>query len=132
MYKSLIAAVAAVMLIGAFAMPTEAATSQYRSNGWHVFYSDQRAASTTLTDRTPAKAYVYVALQKKAGAQKCRARVTFIRNGIAVSRVFEKYSRTRSRAGQWYIGGAAGRGKDRTIGVRVTTNGRCKVVAAVA
>jgi hypothetical protein len=132
MHKLLIAVVAAVVLIGAVAMPTEAATSKYRSNGWHVFYSNQKAASTTLIDRTPAKAYVYVALQKKAGARKCRARVTFIRNGIAVSRVFEKYSRTRTRAGQWYIGGAAGRGKDRRIGVRITTNGRCKVVAAVA
>lgn len=127
MHKPLIAALAAVVLLGAFAMPTEAATNRYRSDGWHVFTTNQRTASTTLIDRTPDRAKVIVALQKKAGPKKCRARVVINRAGHRYWGVFEKYSRTRTRAGYYVFKP----GRDRTVGVTISTNGRCIVMVAV-
>jgi hypothetical protein len=123
----MLAALAAVFTIGAFAMPTEAATSKYRSDGWHIFMMNQRSASTVLIDRTPRRAKVVIMLQKKAGPTKCRARVTIDRAGRRYSGVFEKYSRTRTRAGAYLLTP----GRDRTIGVNISTNGRCVVLVAV-
>ena len=62
--KFMVAALAAVLTIGAFAMPTEAATNKYRSDGWHIFTMNQRTASTVLKDRSPDRAKVVIALQK--------------------------------------------------------------------
>jgi hypothetical protein len=121
-----IAAVAAVLTIGTLALPTAAATSRFWDDGWHVFMSNQRSASSTLTDRTPGKTYVWVAVQKKAG-EKCRARVSFTRGGQTQSRVFEKYTRTQWRSGVWVLAGP----RDCSIGVRITTNGRCIVATGV-
>ena len=127
MHKVLIAALVAVITSGAFAVPTEAATNKYWDSGWHVFAMNQVRASTTLIDRTPGQTYVWVAIQKKPGAVKCRAKVSFTRGNRTSSRVFEKYSRTQWRSGVWTLGGS----RDRTIGVRITTNGRCTVGVGV-
>lgn len=128
MQKLAIAMVVAVITIGTLALPTAAATSTYWDDGWHVFMSNQRRASARLVDRTPGKTYVWVAVQKKAGAYgKCRARVSFTRGGETQSRVFEKYTRTEWRSGVWVLAGP----RDGSIGVRITTNGRCVVAAAV-
>ena len=127
MSKFMVAALAAVLTIGAFAMPTEAATNKYRSDGWHIFTMNQRTASTVLKDRSPDRAKVVIALQKKAGAEKCRARVTIDRAGRRYTGVFEKYSRTRTRAGYYLLKP----GRDKTIGVNISTNGRCIVMVAI-
>jgi hypothetical protein len=126
-HRFLTAAVVVVLGIGTLAMPTMAATHTYHAEGWHVFSSDQRSALTTLIDRTPGKTYVWVAVQKKAGAEKCRAKVSFTRGGRTSSRVFEKYSRTEWQSGVWTLAGS----RDSTIGVQITTNGRCIVGAGV-
>jgi hypothetical protein len=127
MHKPLIAILAAVVLLGAFAMPTEAATNKFRSDGWHIFEMNQRSASTTLIDRTPDQAKVVIYLQKKAGPTKCRARVVINRAGHRYYGVFEKYSRTQARAGYYVLKP----GRDRTVGVSISTNGRCIVAVAV-
>ena len=127
MHRFLIATVVAVLGAGTLAMPTTAATRTYHDDGWHVFTSDQRSAFTTLSDRTPGKTYVWVAVQKKAGAEKCRAKVSFTRGNRTSSRVFEKYSRTEWQSGVWTLPGP----RDSTIGVRITTNGRCVVGTGV-
>jgi len=127
MYRFIIAVAVTLLAVGTTTIPTAAATRTYHDQGWHIFASNQLSASNTLIDGTPAKTYVWVAVQKKAGPQKCRARVSFTRGGITQSRVFEKYSRTVWRSGVWVLSGA----RDRTIGVRITTNGRCIVGAGV-
>lgn len=127
MHRLLIATVVAVLSTGTLAMPTEAATYTYHQDGWHVFASNQLSGSATLIDPTPGRTYVWVAVQKKAGGEKCRARVSFTRGGQTSSRVFEKYTTTSWRSGVWTLAGP----RDSTIGVRVTTNGRCMVGAGV-
>lgn len=126
MQKFTTALVAAVITLGTVAVPTEAATSRYWEDGWHVFTSNQLSASTSLVDRTPGKTYVWVAVQKKAG-ENCRARVSFTRGGQTSSRVFEKYTRNQWRSGVWTLDGP----RDSTIGVLITTNGNCLMGAGV-
>lgn len=128
MHRLLIATVVAILAAGTLAMPTEAATRKDRVDGWHVFASNQFSASTTLIDRSPARTFVWVAIQKKPGPQMCRANVAFTRGHRTSSRSFKKqYTRTGWRSGVWTLAGR----RDRTIGVRITTNGRCIVAAGV-
>lgn len=127
MHRFLIATVVAVLGAGTLALPTTAATYTYHDEGWHVVSTNQDSTFTTLIDRTPGKTYVWVAVQKKAGAAKCRAKVSFTRGNRTSSRVFEKYSRTEWQSGVWTLSGP----RDSTIGVRITTNGRCTVGAGV-
>ena len=129
MLKLIAVVVTTVFAIGALATPADAAVTKYRSNGWHVVKMNQRQTTVTLKDRTPYKTNVWIAWAKKPGATKCRAKVTFRKGGVAGSRVFEKYSRTRSKSGVWYLN--YGGRKDRTITTTITTNGRCVVWAAV-
>jgi hypothetical protein len=129
MLKLIAAVVAAVFAVGALATPADAAVTRYRSNGWHVVKMNQRQATVTLVDRTPAKTYVWIAWAKKPGPTKCRAKVTFRKGGVAASRVFEKYSRTRSKTGTFYLN--YGGRTDKTIQTTITTNGRCIIWAAV-
>jgi hypothetical protein len=129
MFKIIAAIVAASFAVSALAMPTEAAVNTYRSNGWHVVKSNQKTATVTLKDRTPWRTYVYVNWMKKPGTQKCRARVTFNKDGVNQSRVFEKWTRNRSKSGIWILG--RGGRTDKTIKTTITTNGRCIIWAAV-
>jgi hypothetical protein len=127
MYRFLTATVVAVLTAGTLAMPTEAATRRYHDDGWHVFFSNQLSASSTLIDRTPGRTYVWVAITKKPGSPHCRTRVTFTKGNLPQSRSFEKYTVDGWRSGIWRLAGP----RDSTIGVRITTNGRCIVYVGV-
>jgi hypothetical protein len=129
MLKPIVVVIALVFAIGALAAPADAAVTKYRSDGWHIVKMNQRTATVTLRDRTPRKTYVWVAWQKKAGPTKCRARVTFNKGGVNQSRVFEKWTRQRSKSGIWYLG--YGGRKDKTIRTTIRTNGRCIIWAGV-
>jgi hypothetical protein len=127
MRRFFITVVVTSLALGTIALPTAAATHKYHEQGWHILASNQMSASTTLIDRSPGETSVFVAVQKKAGPEKCRTKVSFTRGGLTQSRVFEKYSRTEWRSGVWALSGP----DDSTIGVRITTNGRCIVGAGV-
>ena len=103
MLKLMAAVVALVFAIGATAAPADAAVSKYRSNGWHVVKMNQRTATVTLIDRTPRKTYVWVAWQKKPGPTKCRAKETFTKGGSSAWKIFEKYTRNRTKSGIWLL-----------------------------
>ena len=129
MLRLIVVVIAVVFAIGAVATPADAMVSRWRSHGWDVVKMNQRTATVTLKDRTPARTNVWIAWEKKPGATKCRAKVTFIKNGAAGSVVVEKYGRKRSKSGYWYLN--FGGRKDQTITTRITTNGRCIIWAAV-
>ena len=129
MFRLIAIVVAVTFAVGALATPAEAKVTTYRSNGWHVMKSNQKDATVTLRDRTPYKTWVWIAWTKKPGPTKCRARVTFEKNGARCWGVFEKYSRTKTKTGVWYL--ARGGHTDKTIRTRITTNGHCVVWAAV-
>ena len=129
MLKPIAVVVAVVFAIGALAAPADAAVSKYRSNGWHVVKTNQRVATVTLSDRTPAKTYVWVAWEKKPGPTKCRAKVTFSKGGDSARRVFERYGRNRSKTGVWYLN--FGGRMDKPIRTTIRTNARCIIWAAV-
>jgi len=121
------AAIAVALTIGA-AGAAHASTSANRSGGWHFMNTTDSYASRVLRDRTPARTYVGIGLQKKRGnAGACRATITFKKGGRNYTRHFEKWATTRSRIGVYFLAN----GPDRTINATVKTNGKCIVVVGV-
>jgi hypothetical protein len=121
--------VAVTFAVGAMALPADAAVNTYRADGWHVVKMNQKQATVTLRDRTPAKTWVRFTWTKKPGPTKCRAKVTFVKGGVRAWAVLEKYSRAKtSRWTGWLTRGGR---TDKTIKTTITTNGRCIIWAAV-
>ncbi len=129
MHKFLIAAVGAVLAVTTLSLPTDARVSTFRDSGWHMMVTNQYSASRTLIDRTPRVTSVVILLQKKAGPTNCRATVRVTKNGKTwVWRNLQKWARTYSRYGVWTLRPDT---YDRTVNVKVTTNGRCIVGVGV-
>lgn len=129
MHKFLLAAAAAVLAISSLSLPTEARVETFRDSGWHFMVTNQYNASRTLIDRTPRVTSVAVYLQKKAGPRHCRASVVVYKNGkVWKWKNLQKWSRTYSRAGVWKLKPFT---YDRTVKVKVNTNGRCIVGVGV-
>jgi len=129
MHKFLLAALAATLAIATLSLPTEARVGTFRDNGWHVMVTNQSSASRTLIDRTPRATSVAIFLQKKAGPTNCRATVRVYKNGqVWTWRNLQKWARTYTRYGVWQVTPNV---RDRTVRVRVNTNGRCIVGVAI-
>ena len=129
MHKFLLAAVAAVLATATLSLPMEARVDTLRDNGWHFMVTNQYNASRTLIDRTPRVTSVAIFLQKKAGWGHCRATVTVTKNGKTWKwRNLQKWARTYTRAGAWKLTPST---YDRTVKVKVSTNGRCVVGVGV-
>jgi hypothetical protein len=118
------------LLVLTSALPAAAYTQKY--NGGSFAITTNRTATFTLRDRTPRAGVAQVFLQKKAGPRKCRVnKVIFNRAGQQYYvGPFEKWARTRSRAGAWAFPNNYRR-RDATIQVTVRTNGRCIVGVGV-
>ena len=91
------------LLAGALAIASVGATVQSAEagwqDGWYMFTGKTASKTRTFYERTPARTKLVVALQKKAGAQKCRARVIVKKGGyVWRSQYLYKYSRTKSNA----------------------------------
>lgn len=128
--KSFLPAVlVAALAVTTIALPTEARVDTFRDSGWHIMMTNQYSASRTLIDRTPLATTVSIYLQKKAGPTHCRATVTVIKNGrVWKWRNLQKWARTYSRYGIWRLRPDT---RDRTVQVKVNTNGRCVVGVAI-
>lgn len=125
----LLAMLGAVLAAGALALPADARVDTFRDSGWHFMMTNQYNASRTLIDRTPGATTVAIFLQKKAGPRHCRATVTVTKNGrVWKWRNLQKWARTYSRYGVWRLRPDT---YDRTVGVKVNTNGRCIVGVAI-
>ena len=129
MHKFLLATLATTLALATFSLPTEARVDTFRDNGWHVMMTNQYSASRTLIDRTPRVTNVAIFLQKKAGPTNCRATVRVYKNGkVWVWRNLQKWARTYTRYGVWQVKPNT---YDRTVRVKVSTNGRCVVGVAI-
>lgn len=125
----LVAMLGAALAVTALALPADARVDTFRDSGWHFMVTNQYNASRTLIDRTPRATSVAIFLQKKAGPTNCRATVTVVKNGrVWKWRNLQKWARTYSRYGVWRLRPDT---YDRTVSVRVNTNGRCIVGVAV-
>lgn len=115
----LLAGALTIASVGAFVQPAEAGWQ----DGWYIFTGTTASKTRTFYERTPARTKLVVALQKKAGAQKCRAQVIVKKGGrIWRSQYLYKYSRTKSNA---YYGVINWPNTVRRTTVTVKTNGRC-------
>lgn len=128
--KRLLIVLSLVGLLMGASLPAAANTQKY--SGGSLAVTTDRTATFTLRDRSPAAGVAYVFLQKKAGPRKCRVnKVIFNRAGQRFYLgPFEKWARTRSRAGAWSFPNNRRR-RDATIQVTVRTNGRCIVGVSV-
>jgi hypothetical protein len=116
---ALLASALAIATVGVTVQPAEAGWQ----DGWYMFSGKTATKTRTFYERTPAKTKLVVALQKKAGAQKCRAQVIVKKGGrVWRSQYLYKYSRTRTNA---YYGVIYWPNSYKRTTVTVKTNGRC-------
>jgi len=117
--SALLASAMAFASVGISAQPAEAGWV----DGWFTFGGRATTMTRTFRDGSPARTPIILALQKKAGGQKCRARVIIKSGGyVAKSPYLYKYTRNRTNA---YSSVVNWPNRVKRTTVTVKTNGRC-------
>ncbi len=115
----LLASALSVASVGATVQPAAAGWE----DGWFSFPGSTSSKSRTFYERSPGATTVVLAIQKKAGRERCRAQVIVKKGGyVWKSRYIYKYTRTQARG---YYGTISWPNRVTRTTVTVKTNGHC-------